>query len=115
MVFADYCLVLSSVGPDCFIIFWKYLCLFIPEKNSILKFYLIYGLGLILLCRVEFVDVHRLSDGQVKHSAEVFYAGSLWKVDHSHPFLSLPNLDVLLCFLNVLMQNGIYDNSPIYR
>ncbi|XP_010045920.2 uncharacterized protein LOC104434746 [Eucalyptus grandis] len=29
---------------------------------------------------VEFVDVHRLSDGQVKHSAEVFYAGSLWKV-----------------------------------
>ncbi|CAM8893506.1 unnamed protein product [Rhodiola kirilowii] len=29
---------------------------------------------------VEFVDVHRLSDGQVKHSPEVFYAGSLWKV-----------------------------------
>uniref|UniRef100_A0A453GG84 BTB domain-containing protein n=1 Tax=Aegilops tauschii subsp. strangulata TaxID=200361 RepID=A0A453GG84_AEGTS len=29
---------------------------------------------------VEFEDVHRLSDGQVKHSAEVFYAGSLWKV-----------------------------------
>lgn len=29
---------------------------------------------------VEFQDVHRLSDGQVKHSREVFYAGSLWKV-----------------------------------
>ncbi|ERN02203.1 hypothetical protein AMTRI_Chr02g222970 [Amborella trichopoda] len=29
---------------------------------------------------VEFEDVHRLSDGQVKHSPEVFYAGSLWKV-----------------------------------
>lgn len=30
--------------------------------------------------RVQFEDVHRLSDGQVKHSSEVFYAGSLWKV-----------------------------------
>ncbi|MCL7045180.1 hypothetical protein MKW94_017562 [Papaver nudicaule] len=29
---------------------------------------------------VEFEDVHRLSDAQVKHSPEVFYAGSLWKV-----------------------------------
>ncbi|CAA3011387.1 BTB domain-containing [Olea europaea subsp. europaea] len=29
---------------------------------------------------VEFQDVHRLSDGQVKHSPEVFYAGSFWKV-----------------------------------
>ncbi|PKA62247.1 BTB/POZ domain-containing protein [Apostasia shenzhenica] len=29
---------------------------------------------------VEFEDLHRLSDGQVKHSPEVFYAGSLWKV-----------------------------------
>ncbi|ONK68252.1 uncharacterized protein A4U43_C05F9310 [Asparagus officinalis] len=29
---------------------------------------------------VEFEDVHRLNDGQVKHSPEVFYAGSLWKV-----------------------------------
>ncbi|KAH6808703.1 BTB/POZ domain-containing protein [Perilla frutescens var. frutescens] len=29
---------------------------------------------------VEFPDVHRLCDGQVKHSAEAFYAGSLWKV-----------------------------------
>ncbi|KAJ9154506.1 hypothetical protein P3X46_027830 [Hevea brasiliensis] len=29
---------------------------------------------------VEFEDVHRLSDGQVKHSPEYFYAGSLWKV-----------------------------------
>ncbi|KAL6840452.1 hypothetical protein ACP4OV_030262 [Aristida adscensionis] len=29
---------------------------------------------------VEFEDVHRLADGQVKHSPEVFYAGSLWKV-----------------------------------
>ncbi|KAK1279380.1 hypothetical protein QJS04_geneDACA019713 [Acorus gramineus] len=29
---------------------------------------------------VEFQDVLRLADGQVKHSPEVFYAGSLWKV-----------------------------------
>lgn len=29
---------------------------------------------------IEFEDVHRLSDGQVKHSPEHFYAGSLWKV-----------------------------------
>ncbi|XP_031278429.1 uncharacterized protein LOC116136904 isoform X2 [Pistacia vera] len=29
---------------------------------------------------VEFEDVHRLNDGQVKHSLEHFYAGSLWKV-----------------------------------
>ncbi|RZC04510.1 Germ cell-less protein-like 1 isoform B [Glycine soja] len=29
---------------------------------------------------VRFEDVHRLGDGQVKHSPEVFYAGSLWKV-----------------------------------
>ncbi|XP_065863655.1 uncharacterized protein [Euphorbia lathyris] len=29
---------------------------------------------------VEFEDVHRLNDGQVKHSQEYFYAGSLWKV-----------------------------------
>lgn len=29
---------------------------------------------------VEFQDVHRLTDGQVKHSPEVFYAGSLWKI-----------------------------------
>ncbi|KAL6193756.1 hypothetical protein ACLB2K_034840 [Fragaria x ananassa] len=29
---------------------------------------------------VQFEDVHRLSDGQVKHSSEVFYAGSLWKI-----------------------------------
>ncbi|GLT79395.1 hypothetical protein SLA2020_508860 [Shorea laevis] len=29
---------------------------------------------------VEFEDVQRLGDGQVKHSPEFFYAGSLWKV-----------------------------------
>ncbi|KAJ9537291.1 hypothetical protein OSB04_030024 [Centaurea solstitialis] len=29
---------------------------------------------------VEFQEVHRLNDGQVKHSPEYFYAGSLWKV-----------------------------------
>uniref|UniRef100_A0A7I4F794 BTB domain-containing protein n=1 Tax=Physcomitrium patens TaxID=3218 RepID=A0A7I4F794_PHYPA len=29
---------------------------------------------------VEFEDVHRLLDGQAKHSPETFYAGSLWKV-----------------------------------
>jgi hypothetical protein len=32
------------------------------------------------LKRVEFDDVHRLGDGQSKHSPEAFYAGSLWKV-----------------------------------
>uniref|UniRef100_A0A2N9IC50 BTB domain-containing protein n=1 Tax=Fagus sylvatica TaxID=28930 RepID=A0A2N9IC50_FAGSY len=38
-------------------------------------------IGEIILCTwVQFEDVHRLSDGQVKHSPEVFYAGSLWKV-----------------------------------
>lgn len=34
----------------------------------------------ICLIRVEFDDVHRLGDGQSKHSLEAFYAGSLWKV-----------------------------------
>ncbi|XP_076892707.1 uncharacterized protein LOC143544495 [Bidens hawaiensis] len=29
---------------------------------------------------VEFQEVHQLNDGQVKHSPEYFYAGSLWKV-----------------------------------
>ncbi|XP_010548956.1 PREDICTED: uncharacterized protein LOC104820270 [Tarenaya hassleriana] len=29
---------------------------------------------------VEFEDVHRLSDGHVKHSPEFFYAGSIWKI-----------------------------------
>lgn len=29
---------------------------------------------------VEFDNVHRLADGQSKHSSESFYAGSLWKV-----------------------------------
>lgn len=29
---------------------------------------------------VEFEEVHRLIDGQVKHSPEVFYAGSFWKL-----------------------------------
>lgn len=29
---------------------------------------------------VEFENVHRLADGQSKHSSESFYAGSLWKV-----------------------------------
>ncbi|XP_057546713.1 uncharacterized protein LOC130825480 isoform X2 [Amaranthus tricolor] len=29
---------------------------------------------------VEFEDVHRLNDGQVKHSPEAFYAGSFWKI-----------------------------------
>lgn len=41
------------------------------------------------LYRVEFEDVHRLSDGQVKHSPEVFYAGSLWKVVYSMIGLSV--------------------------
>nr|GEU72310.1 retrovirus-related Pol polyprotein from transposon TNT 1-94 [Tanacetum cinerariifolium] len=30
--------------------------------------------------QVEFQEDHRLNDGQVKHSPEYFYAGSLWKV-----------------------------------
>eukprot|EP00252_Welwitschia_mirabilis_P019452 TRINITY_DN4513_c0_g4_i4.p1 TRINITY_DN4513_c0_g4~~TRINITY_DN4513_c0_g4_i4.p1 ORF type:complete len:778 (-),score=149.90 TRINITY_DN4513_c0_g4_i4:486-2519(-) len=29
---------------------------------------------------MEFEDVHRLGDGQAKHSPEIFYAGSLWKL-----------------------------------
>ncbi|KAH9615767.1 hypothetical protein KSS87_000144 [Heliosperma pusillum] len=29
---------------------------------------------------VEFEEVHRLSDGQVKHSPEAFYGGSFWKI-----------------------------------
>ncbi|KAJ0716026.1 putative chromatin remodeling & transcription regulator BTB-POZ family [Helianthus annuus] len=29
---------------------------------------------------VEFQEVHRLNDGQVKHSPEYFYGGSMWKV-----------------------------------
>lgn len=37
-------------------------------------------------CSVRFEDVHRLGDGQVKHSTEVFYAGSLWKV-HGREFI----------------------------
>lgn len=33
--------------------------------------------------------MHRLTDGQVKHSPEVFYAGSLWKVfDTNYSVLS---------------------------
>ena len=46
---------------------------------------------LIAAHRVEFEDVHRLADGQVKHSSEVFYAGSLWKVS----FVVL-NLSILI-------------------
>lgn len=42
--------------------------------------YLVTSLLAPMFCRVQFEDVHRLSDGQVKHSSEVFYAGSLWKV-----------------------------------
>ena len=35
--------------------------------------------------------MHRLADGQVKHSSEVFYAGSLWKVS-----IVVLNLSILL-------------------
>uniref|UniRef100_A0A803L383 Uncharacterized protein n=1 Tax=Chenopodium quinoa TaxID=63459 RepID=A0A803L383_CHEQI len=35
---------------------------------------------------VEFADVHRLNDGQVKHSPEAFYAGSFWKVRFQFSF-----------------------------
>lgn len=33
--------------------------------------------------------MHRLTDGQVKHSPEVFYAGSLWKVRACFQYLNL--------------------------
>jgi len=42
---------------------------------------------------VEFEDVHRLNDGQVKHSPEVFYAGSLWKV---HNFVLFSSIRITL-------------------
>lgn len=47
----------------------------------------------LVVHRVEFEEVHRLSDGQVKHSTEVFYAGSLWKVRH---FSFVSNLSIFL-------------------
>lgn len=56
----------------------------------------------ILFCRVEFQDVHRLSDGQVKHSSEVFYAGSLWKVRNILQlmlFLKYYLLNVMISFI----------------
>ena len=43
---------------------------------------------------MQFEDVHRLGDGQVKHSPEMFYAGSLWKVHgQNHIFI----LDEFTC------------------
>lgn len=44
----------------------------------------------------DFEDVHRLNDGQVKHSPEFYYAGSLWKV-----FKSLANCFLLCLFFYV--------------
>lgn len=55
--------------------------------------------------------MHRLTDGQVKHSPEVFYAGSLWKVfNTNYSVLSFsgvpsiffpPGIKVLVCILMV--------------
>ena len=53
--------------------------------------------------RVEFEDVHRLADGQVKHSAEVFYAGSLWKVS-----CVVLNLSILLMAYQLSTVIGIH-------
>lgn len=57
-----------------------------------------------MLHRVQFEDVHRLSDGQVKHSPEVYYAGSFWKVFilYSKFFISMTWLCISNCCL--LMQ-----------
>ena len=42
---------------------------------------------------MQFEDVHRLNDGQVKHSPEFFYAGSLWKVSkQAVTFLSITEM-----------------------
>jgi hypothetical protein len=52
--------------------------------------------------------VHRLADGQVKHSPEVFYAGSLWKV--SFLVLNLP------CFCFCLhSRKSICDANLVIR
>jgi hypothetical protein len=54
--------------------------------------------------------VHRLVDGQVKHSPEVFYAGSLWKV--SFLVLNLPCFCFCLhsgksiCDANLVIRSG---------
>lgn len=61
----------------------SYIALFssFPTYCWLLKLSLVcVVLILYWIYRVQFEDVHRLSDGQVKHSPEVFYAGSLWKV-----------------------------------
>lgn len=58
---------------------------------------------------MQFEDVHRLSDGQVKHSPEVFYAGSLWKVlKYLLIFLCIYKLEIYdeaLSIRNDLIQN----------
>ena len=53
--------------------------------------------------RVEFEDVQSLADGQVKHSAEVFYAGSLWKVS-----CVVLNLSILLMAYQLSTVIGIH-------
>lgn len=56
--------------------------------------------------RVEFEDVHRLGDGQVKHSPEFFYAGSLWKVvEYEDPFRT--SLLIQFCSKPVLLSHII--------
>lgn len=54
---------------------------------------------------MQFEDVHRLNDGQVKHSPEFFYAGSLWKVSiQAVTLLSITEIfdSGLHFFLNIL-------------
>lgn len=53
------------------------------------------------------MDVHRLSDGQVKHSPEVFYAGSLWKVFEYHLFI------LVFCALNCYEASNYLYHAPI--
>lgn len=43
---------------------------------------------------MQFEDVYRLGDGQVKQSPEVFYAGSLWKVFEHQFVILLYNLEM---------------------
>lgn len=61
---------------------FSYLLLFFFNHLWVLPLFLFLKFKLLCCCfnRVEFADVHRLNDGQVKHSSEAFYAGSFWKV-----------------------------------
>lgn len=67
--------------------------------------------------------MHRLNDGQVKHSPEVFYAGSLWKVLEYHFFImficahgcfeaSNHLCHVLICWILQVTVQAFSDEDP---